>query len=217
MLRPRLTATGRDGVRCGFVTGTSGVASGNAAAGSSRPRALGVTRAPPRGRPASSSAAARPASEFGVSNAAARGCCRFRPGHGSLSPGAGSVDTPSPAAASITQDVPPDPQELPQGGGASALPGSSRRVTGSPRPLARWPLPIPMRLRGWGRLCRSAFSQTSSPAGCCFGGANAWSENLGFSRLWLKACNAQLPGDAAQVRTPGSRNVHPGFAPRKPG
>lgn len=50
MLRPRLTADGRDGVRCGFVTGTSGVASGNAAAGSSRPRALGVTR--PSTRPA---------------------------------------------------------------------------------------------------------------------------------------------------------------------
>lgn len=201
---------------CGFVTGTSGVASGNAAAGSSRPRALGVTRAPPRGRPASSSAAARPASEFGVSNAAARGCCRFRPGHGSLSPGAGSVDTPSPAAASITQDVPPVPPRTPSVWHLHFR-GLLDVSQGHLGPWLAGPLPIPMRLRGWGRLCRSAFSQTSSPAGCCFGGANAWSENLGFSRLWLKACNAQLPGDAAQVRTPGSRNVHPGFAPRKPG
>lgn len=139
LLRPRLTATGCDGVQCGFVTGTSGVASGNAAAGSSRPRALGVTRAPPRGRPASSSAAARPASEFGVSNAAARGCCRFRPGHGSLSPGAGSVDTPSPAAASITQDVPPVPPRTPSGRGgvcASGVFSTCHRVTSAPGSLA---------------------------------------------------------------------------------
>lgn len=202
-------------MRCGFVTGTSGVASGNAAAGSSRPRALGVTR--PSTRPAGFFLRGR------TSRKRIRRLERGRPrvlplpswtrlsepgrGLGGHSVTGGRVNHAGRA---------PRPPKNPLSG-ASALPGSSRRVTGSPRPLARWPLPIPMRLRGWGRLCRSAFSQTSSPAGCCFGGANAWSENLGFSRLWLKACNAQLPGGAAQVRTPGSRNVHPGFAPRKPG